>query len=113
MRPILRHLSGDRLSVALWAFAAIAIAAVAAGFTLDHDEEFQDLEERRGRFSDRPDDVLLARWNRADLTSRALYDEVRHEITVLRDVLTPRVLELAEDPALTELLFDIERAERF
>jgi hypothetical protein len=83
-----------------------------AKFIREHEEEFQDVQDRRGRFSDFPEE-RLASLKRQDLTSRAFYDEARDEITLLRDVLTPRVLELADDPTLASLLFEIERAERF
>jgi hypothetical protein len=48
-----------------------------------------------------------------DATSRELYREVRQELSTLRDVLTPRVLELGGDPKLAELLFEVERSDRY
>jgi hypothetical protein len=45
-------------------------------------------------------------------SSRLLYDEVHEEISQLRDVLTPRVLELADDPELVSRLLALEKADR-
>ena len=45
-------------------------------------------------------------------STRDLYDDVSPVLRQLRDVLTPRVIDLADDPRLVELLGDIEAAER-
>lgn len=42
----------------------------------------------------------------------ALHKDVFREYAYVRDVLTPRVLELANDTRLTELLFNLDAAER-
>jgi hypothetical protein len=47
-----------------------------------------------------------------EASTRTLYDEVKPEITQIRDVLTPRILQFGEDPELVELLVEIEAAER-
>lgn len=52
-------------------------------------------------------------FGQIDTTSRSLYREIQQELATLRDVLTPRVLELGGDPKLAELLFEVERSERY
>jgi hypothetical protein len=87
---------------------AHAIAEIAA-FVREHAEEFDDL---RQRLEEAGFDPQFFRWAPSDLTSRGLYDEVRDNLVMIRDVLTPRVLDLADDPALANLLLELEAAER-
>jgi hypothetical protein len=71
-----------------------------ASFVHEHANEIGDVEDEFGTTTD------------ADRRTRSLYNEITTELATLRDVLTPRVLDLADDPRLTELLFEVERSER-
>jgi hypothetical protein len=48
----------------------------------------------------------------APLSSRGLHEQIALHIYQLRDVLTPRVLELNDDPSLVEALMEVETTER-
>jgi hypothetical protein len=56
--------------------------------------------------------VLGHKQELAALSSRDFYEHIAPHIHQLRDVLTPRVLELNDDPSLVEALMEVETAER-
>jgi hypothetical protein len=56
--------------------------------------------------------VLGHKQELAALSSRDFREHIAPHICQLRDVLTPRVLELNDDPSLVEVLMEVETAER-
>jgi hypothetical protein len=84
-------------------------------FIRSNEAVFQEIEEKRGRYADLDQERREAadRWKARDWMSRVLYDDVREEVYTLRDVLAPRVLDLSNDPHLTELMLDVEVADRY
>lgn len=56
--------------------------------------------------------VLGHKQELAPLSSRDFHEHIAPHIYQLRDVLTPRVLELNDDPSLVEALMEVETAER-
>jgi hypothetical protein len=56
--------------------------------------------------------VLGQKEELVPLSSRDFHEHISPHIHQLRDVLTPRVLELNDDPNLVEVLMDVETAER-
>jgi hypothetical protein len=54
----------------------------------------------------------LATYEEYKASMTRLYEDVAREYVYIRDVLTPRVLDLADDVELTRLLFDLDDAER-
>jgi hypothetical protein len=58
------------------------------------------------------DDGDLGEYEEQKADMSALHRDVARDYVYVRDVLTPRVLELANDARLTELLFALDAAER-